>query len=80
MIRRRGGRAYRDEGQDMISNKVGKWSWALSGPECLAAAVGSRAERENAPISPKLRRLYKAMCEKQRKLSAREQKRVPERI
>jgi len=55
----------------MISKRVGKWSWALSGPECLAATVGSRTERENTPISPKLKRLYTAMCEKQKKLSAR---------
>ncbi|HXQ68058.1 MAG TPA: hypothetical protein VN980_15915 [Alphaproteobacteria bacterium] len=57
----------------MISKRVGKWSWALSGPECLAATVGSRTERENTPISPKLKRLYTAMCEKQKKLSARQQ-------
>ncbi|MFI4986538.1 MAG: hypothetical protein ACHQF3_03775 [Alphaproteobacteria bacterium] len=55
----------------MISKRVGNWSWALSGEECLAAAVGSRTERDNSPISPKLKRLYDAMRKKQQKLAAR---------
>jgi len=54
----------------MISKRVGRWSWALSGPECLAAAVGNRTSKDDTPISPKLKRLYESMCEKQRKLSA----------
>ena len=55
----------------MMTKRVGKWSWALSGPECLAAAVGTRAARDSSPISPKLKRLYDAMCAKQKKLAAR---------
>ena len=54
----------------MISKRVGRWSWALSGPECLAAAIGNRTAKDDTPISPKLKRLYDSMCEKQRKLSA----------
>jgi hypothetical protein len=56
----------------MISKRVGRWSWALSGPECLAAAIGNRPADDDAPINPKLKRLYERMCEKQKKLSARE--------
>ena len=55
----------------MMTKRVGKWAWALSAQECLAAAVASRAARESSPISPKLKRLYDAMCAKQRKLAAR---------
>lgn len=55
----------------MISKRIGHWSWALSGAEGLAAAVAGRAQREHTRISPKLKRRYNAMLEKQRKLSAR---------
>ena len=55
----------------MISKRVGRWSWALSGPECLAAAVGNRSTKDDTPVSPKLKLLFEQMCEKQKKLSAR---------
>ena len=56
----------------MISKRIGHWSWALSGAEGLAAAFAGRAQMEKTRISPKLKRRYDAMLEKQRKLSARE--------
>ena len=49
----------------MISKRIGKWSWTLSGEERLVAAIVSRAQCEKAPISPKLKRKYDAMQAKQ---------------
>lgn len=55
-----------------IRNKrIGKWCWALSGEEGLTAALFESAQRDDTEISPKLRRRYEAMLEKQRKLLAR---------
>jgi len=54
----------------MMSKRVGKWAWALSGEERVAAAVVGVAQSEKSEISGKLKRKYEAMLEKQRKLTA----------
>jgi hypothetical protein len=55
---------------DMMSKRVGKWAWALSGEERVAAAIVGVAQSEKSEISAKLKRKYEAMLEKQRKLTA----------
>jgi hypothetical protein len=55
---------------DMMSKRVGKWAWALSGEERIAAAAVGVAQSEKSAISAKLKRKYDAMLEKQRKLTA----------
>jgi hypothetical protein len=54
----------------MMSKRVGKWAWALSNEERVAAAVVGVAQSEKTEISGKLKRKYDAMLEKQRKLTA----------
>jgi hypothetical protein len=54
----------------MMSKRVGKWAWALSGEERVAAAIVGVAQSEKSEISAKLKRQYDAMLEKQRKLTA----------
>ena len=54
---------------DMMSKRVGKWAWALSNEERVAAAVVGVAQSEKSAISGKLKRTYEAMLEKQRKLT-----------
>ena len=54
----------------MMSKRVGKWAWALSNEERVAAAVVGVAQSEKSAISGKLKRTYEAMLEKQRKLTA----------
>jgi len=53
----------------MMSKRVGKWAWALTGEERIAAAVIGRSQSEKTPVSAKLKRKYDAMLEKQRKLT-----------
>ena len=55
---------------DMMSKRVGKWAWALSGEERVAAAIVGVAQSEKSEISAKLKKKYDAMLEKQRKLTA----------
>ena len=55
----------------MITKRIGKWSWALSAEERLAAAVVERAEREKTRIAMPIRRRYDAMLKKQKKLDER---------
>lgn len=55
----------------MMSKRVGKWSWSLTGRERMAAAAVTRAQSEGARVSAKLKLTYAAMIEKQRKLLAR---------
>jgi hypothetical protein len=54
----------------MMSKRVGKWAWTLSGEERLAAAIVGVAQSEKSEISAKLKKKYDAMLEKQRKLTA----------
>jgi hypothetical protein len=53
----------------MMSKRVGKWAWALSNQERVAAAIVGVAHSEKSAISAKLKRQYDAMLEKQRKLT-----------
>jgi hypothetical protein len=53
------------------NRRIGKWVWALSAEEGLTAVLVERAQREDTPVSTKLKRRYAAMLEKQRKLLAR---------
>jgi hypothetical protein len=53
------------------NRRIGKWVWALSAEEGLTAVLVERAQREDMPVSAKLKRRYAAMLEKQRKLLAR---------
>jgi len=55
----------------LTNKRVGHWCWALSGEEALTAMVVTRAMRESAPVSSKLRRQYASMLVKQRKLLAK---------
>ena len=57
--------------QGVRNRRIGKWAWALSGEEGLTASLMETALREDTPVSPKVKRRYEAMVEKQRKLLAR---------
>lgn len=55
----------------MMSKQTRGWVWTLSAEERLAAAVVTLARSDSDPVSPRLKRTYKAMLEKQRKLLLR---------
>jgi hypothetical protein len=55
----------------MMGKRLGKWAWALSADERLAAAGVDQARGGEIVLSAKLKRVHSAMLEKQKKLLAR---------
>ena len=55
----------------MMAKRIGKWAWALSADERLAAALVEGARGAEVALGVKLRGVYHAMLEKQKKLAAR---------
>jgi hypothetical protein len=55
----------------MISKRIGKWSWALSAEERLAATMVEGAQRDKLRVAAPMKRRYNAMVEKEKKLRDR---------